>query len=287
MEAQHELRGVAQIVCEQLGLRLDKYIAKGAFKETYSVYSSRGEHFALKVYMNEARSEREEREVEAMQRCDHPNIAKCTKIGQVSQYGRLYSYLLEDFIDGGRLTDRIAKAYLSVNELIEIGVPLIDALGHIASHNLVHRDLKPDNILFGSDGQSPVITDFGLVRDLSATSLTHTWYNRGPGTPYYASPEQLNNEKHMLDWRSDQFGLGVTLTMCATGVHPYGEAGDTSMSAVVDLVSQRRGPSQTFMDWTQRTGLDALAKMVSPYPADRFRRAADLSIAWLKQQKAR
>jgi hypothetical protein len=58
---------------------------------------------------------------------------------------------------------------------------------------------------------TPALVDFGLVRDLSETSLTASWLPRGPGTPLFASPEQLNNEKALIDWRSDQFSIGVIL----------------------------------------------------------------------------
>jgi len=87
--------------------------------------------------------------------------------------------------------------------------------------DLVHRDIKPANIMFKEGLETPVLVDFGIVRDLAATSLTQTWSPIGPGTPFFASPEQLNNEKHLIDWRSDQFSLGVTLYFARTARHPY------------------------------------------------------------------
>jgi serine/threonine protein kinase len=101
----------------------------------------------------------------------------------------------------------------------------------------VHRDIKPDNIMLREDGRTPVIVDFGLVRMLDEPSITGSWADRGPGTPFYASPEQLRNEKPLIDWRSDQFSLGVSLSRVTIGVHTYQQIPDED-----PLVSERRLP---------------------------------------------
>src|SRR5207244_520254 len=103
----------------------------------------------------------------------------------------------------------------------------------------------------------PVIIDFGVVRDLADSSLTKTHLARGPGTPLYAPPEQLNNRKALIDWRSDQFSLGITLSYCAFGVHPYAQAGDVD-TVVVDRVAAYQSPSAAWVDKACAAGLEPL-----------------------------
>lgn len=142
----------------------------------------------------------------------------------------------------------------------------------------MHRDLKPENILLNAD-VAPVIDDFGIVRDLADISLTQSWALRGPGTPYYASPEQLNNEKELIDWRADQFSLGVSLSVVTLGIHPYHRTGMT-MDRVVEAVAQRDGPAAQFVTVATAAGLSALTKMTAAWPVGRFRTPQQLAAAW-------
>ncbi len=134
-----------------------------------------------------------------MQRCSHPNIGRLSAIAEFYHEGAQYLLSGEEFLPGGTLTSRLRRDLLSGPETRDIGGQLVSAIAHIASHDLVHRDIKPDNILFRADGVTPVIVDFGLVRDLVRTSLTQTWLMRGPGTPFFAPSEQLRNEKALID----------------------------------------------------------------------------------------
>lgn len=145
----------------------------------------------------------------------------------------------------------------------------------------MHRDIKPDNILFRADGVTPVIVDFGLVRDLVGTSLTQTWLMRGPGTPFFAPPEQLRNEKALIDWRSDQFSAGVVVALSAFGFHPYQEDG-MSPAQTVERVAERGPQAGRFMDMAKRTGMLILIGMTAPWPVERFRTPDGLQRAWVE-----
>ena len=162
----------------------------------------------------------------------------------------------------------------------------LDAIAHIADLDLVHRDIKPDNIMFREDQLTPVLTDFGVARDLMDSSLTPTWAPRGPGTPFFSSPEQLNNQKSLIDWRSDQFALGVVLAYVTLGMHPYRPASGSD-NVAVDLVATRQGPTQQFMESCRSSGLPVLAKMVASWPVNRYRTPAQLATAWSSQQGAK
>ena len=180
---------------------------------------------------------------------------------------------------GGTLSLRLEGARLTRSETCGIALQLADAVEHIASIGLVHRDLKPDNILFREDAATPVIVDFGLVRDLTDTSLTESWFLRGPGTPFFAPPEQLRNEKSMIDWRADQFSLGVLLAISLFGLHPYQGEGAPSQQTV-ERVAQRAAHGAWFIDAAQKADLGLLIKMTAQWPVDRFRTTRELCEAW-------
>jgi len=170
-----------------------------------------------------------------------------------------------------------------VQETYDLGETLIDAVSHIASLDLVHRDLKPENIMFREDGATPVIVDFGMVRMLSETSITESWQPRGPGTPFYAAPEQLNNDKHLIDWRTDQYALGILLAEATFGYHPFKDQGEDDHAAV-DKVARRLQPSARFRTDTALCGLQVLAEMVKPWPSQRVRMPAGLAKSWRNQE---
>lgn len=253
-------------------------VGQGAFKETFRIETAPGEVRALKVY-RVAFCERTAREMEAMIRCSHESIGKLRSIDTYRHNGSDYVVSLEEFLAGGTLTDRIASGPLSKNDAVAMGSVLIGAVAHVAGLRLVHRDIKPDNIMFRDGGMTPVMVDFGLVRDLAQQSLTQSWVMRGPGTPLYSAPEQLLNQKPLIDWRTDQFALGVVISYSLFGVHPYAEPSDTQFD-IVDRVANHLGPSSQFRNDAQREGVASLVKMVSPYPIQRFRTPALLLTNW-------
>jgi len=279
MSTDPQLQAVAQAICAHRGLVLGPEVGEGAFKHTFHVHTSSGEPRALKVYRRLGANARTQREVDAITRCTHPGVVRFELIDAWHDGGKEYVYSLEEYLAGGTLTARTNKAQLSVVDLRALAVGLVDAVAHIAGLDLVHRDLKPDNIMFRVSGGPPVIVDFGLVRDLSQSSLTKTWLPQGPGTPYYAPPEQLNNEKALIDWRADQFALGVLLTVSSLGEHPYALAGQDPYQTV-DRVASREQPSPEFVAWATANHLHPLIRMVAPWPIERFRTAALLGAAW-------
>jgi len=168
------LEAIARDICLTHGYSFVSQVGAGAFKETFHVRPPGETSQALKVFRSGHSDERTTREISAMQRFDHPNISKLFSVGNHQTDGQEYLYCFEEYLSGGTLTQRVERRLLSVNDTRTLGEALIQAVAHIASYDLVHRDLKPDNILFRDERVTPVIVDFGLVRDLTKSSITQT-----------------------------------------------------------------------------------------------------------------
>ncbi len=270
MSDKPELTNIAELVARQLNYKAPKFCGKGSFKETYRTEDRAGDAVALKlVDRAKINVERTDREIDALKRCNSIRVAKVLATTTFSAPDkRIFDVVVEEFFDGGSLEDRLKIRNLSQQEVIELVEGLILAVKELQP-NLVHRDIKPANIMFRKNRPEPVLVDFGIVRDLSQTSLTASWWPSGPGTPFFASPEQLNNEKALIDWRSDQFAIGVIAGLLLTNRHPY-QVDLANPNAAVYAVSERRGPSPDFKAAMSQAGLPAIIKMVQPWPVLRF-----------------
>lgn len=279
------LEPVARAICVAEHFTFEMSVGAGSFKETFKVLQPDGVARALKIYRLAGSVDRAAREIDAMTRCHHPNIGTVIRIDHSSFGVDRYLFLLEEFVPGGTLTaDLQSRGFRTSNEIDALATPLIDAIAHIAALKLVHRDLKPDNVLLRADGTTPVIIDFGLVRDLAAVSITPTWAMQGPGTPLYSPAEQLLNEKAYIDWRADQFSLGVLLSYAAFGFHPYEELGDSPVD-IVNRVSRRGTTTSRFRNAVREAGLLALTKMTAAWPVERFRKPEMLIREWTTQRR--
>ncbi len=273
------LEHVARAICDMHDLSYLGYVGRGAFKETYHVSDLAKRSIALKIFASISSSQRTQREIDAMLKCDHPNIGRLWGVSKIEVEGKHYLFLIEEYLPGGTLAQRLDQGVLSKGSILAVANQLVAAISHIASQKLVHRDIKPDNIMFRADHSTPVIVDFGLVRDLNNASLTQTWLVQGPGTPFYASPEQLNNDKDLIDWRSDQFSLGVVLGMALLGAHPF-SCPDGSIEDVVERVASRSSIAGDIKARINDEGLGPIVKMVEPWPINRYRTPDELFKAW-------
>jgi serine/threonine protein kinase len=271
----------AACIAKHLGLRLDGLVGSGAYKHTFRVETKDGLVKALKLYKSGANA-RTEREVDAMQRCSHPAVARFETLNTWMTADRNVLYSIEEYLDGGTFTALTEKGLLNNNDIRSYALQIIDAIDHLASLDLVHRDIKPDNIMLRADSGRAVLVDFGLVRDLSKPSITKTWAQHGPGTPYYSSPEQLNNEKELIDWRSDQFSLAIVLAEAGFGKHPFWPD-NTEQWEAIDAVALRKKTTEDFHEWAKRNH-PTLLKMLSLWPVERFRTPFALRNAWNKKE---
>ena len=279
----YTLEPVARAICAAAGYTFGGGIGQGTFKETYLATKADGTKLALKVLRPGFSPERSDREVDAMKRCSHPNIVTLLELAEFEHAGAKYGYLVEGYLGGGTLDDRMQRNLLSRGQVQTLGDELIRAVAHIADQDLVHRDFKPANIMYPSDDAEAVVVDFGIVRDLKKESITKSYLLSGPGTPFFAAPEQLNNEKALIDWRTDQFAIGVTLALAHFGFHPYREDGEDDNQAIT-RVAGRSGPSAKFTQAIGAANLPVLGKMVQPWPVERVRTPSALLEGWRKQK---
>ena len=171
--------------------------------------------------MTEELMQRFLREAQAAGALNHPNIVTIYDVGEEGDV----SYIAMEYLEGSDLRDVIAdRRRLSVEEIVNLGAVIAEALSAAHAQGIVHRDVKPANIFVQTDGRVK-ITDFGIAR-VSDSTLTQE--GTLIGTPHYMSPEQFMGQR--VDGRSDLFSLGVILYELLTGEKPFsGEAISTVM----------------------------------------------------------
>jgi eukaryotic-like serine/threonine-protein kinase len=203
-------------------------------------------------------------EAQAAASVNHPNVAQVYAFGEVdNQY-----YLSMELCERGSLDDRITKlGRLPEAEVLSIGRQIASALLVAWQRGLLHRDVKPGNILFNEDGV-PKIVDFGLARgygqdveDLKRQAPDQVW-----GTPYYIAPEKLRRQSE--DLRSDIYSLGATLFHALAGQPPIDTA--TAGEVVTKHTTQPALSLKTYAPDLQERTTQVIARMLAKDPAERY-----------------
>ncbi len=261
------------------GYALNSFIAEGSFKWCYVATSlDTGCNVAFKVLKPGGVISRAQRELAARESCNHDGIAKCLGYGSKTLLGIEHSYVLEEYFPKGSLEARIRKSPQTPAQVKELGIALISAVAYLKTKRLVHRDIKPANIMIREDG-APVLTDFGIVRSLGDASLTQSNAPFGLGTIGFMPAEQYANEKNMIDWRADQYALGITLLIAFMAQHPLG----TTQQDVLETIAQRVAVPKSLIASCAAAGLPVLSKMISPWPVDRYHAPERLMKDWIGQ----
>jgi len=253
--------------------RVLRPLGTGGMGEVYLADRVDGEfdrHVALKIVRGGPRREeiierfRHERQILA--RLRHPNIASLYD-GGVTADGS--PYFAMEYVEGERITDYADRARLDVDARLRLFESVCAAVSHAHRNLVVHRDLKPGNVLVTADG-TPKLLDFGIAKIVEpgageSTRTTHRFF-----TPAYASPEQVRGQP--TSTATDVYSLGVLLYELLSGRHPHG---DTSSSAEVIraiLEDDPRDPSAVVTDTTRDTTAGEIAGRRATVPADLQRR---------------
>jgi predicted ATPase/tetratricopeptide (TPR) repeat protein len=175
---------------------------------------------ALKVLGPQGRPERVAVEAEALAMLDHPAVVRYVGHG-ITEAGE--PFLVMEWLAGEALDQRLKRTGVSLQETLALATTVAEALEYIHAQGVIHRDLKPGNLMLGTpDVGSVKIVDFGIARLAHSRALTATGLR--VGTLYYMAPEQYSHPR-LVDGRADVFGLGCIMFECLTGRRAF-EAGD-------------------------------------------------------------
>jgi len=266
-------------------------IGAGGMGEVYRAKDARlGREVAIKVLPShlaaspEAR-QRFEREARAVSSLNHPNI--CT-LHDVGEQDGVY-FLVMEHLEGETLFQRLERGPLPPDELLRVAVAIADALDRAHRQGILHRDLKPGNIMLTKSG--PKLLDFGLAKetgpralpgDLTASpTMTSPLTAAGTlvGTFQYMAPEQLDGRE--ADARSDLFSFGATLYEMATGKRAF--EGRTQASLIASIMKEEPRPITDVVPMTPPALDRLLRRLLAKDPDDRWQTARDLKaeLAWI------
>ena len=229
---------------------------------------------ALKVIHREfSGADRFQREAIETARLRHNNIVTVHDIGEIGNY----SYIAMEYLSGDSYT-QFLKSYGPPKEDIikSMIIPILDALEYTHGHNIIHRDVKSNNIML--DGQNkPVLMDFGIAFNTEGTRYTQA--GGLIGTPEYMSPEQAN-EKFELDGRSDLYSLGVVMYELATGRVPF--VAEKAAGVVHQIIHEAVPDPRQFNKKLSDGFVSILLRALAKNPDERFQNASDFKRALLE-----
>jgi eukaryotic-like serine/threonine-protein kinase len=262
------------------GGRLDKFeliecLGTGAFGQVFKAIDAELDRpVAVKVLRGGAGASREDverflREARSAARLRHPGIVAIHATGQAPDGS---PFLVEEFVNGSTLATSIKEGPLDPRRAAEIVAGLADALAYAHTHGVVHRDVKPSNIMLDLEGR-PHLMDFGLAKR-ETDEPPETVEGQVLGTPAYMSPEQARGESRRVDGRSDVYSLGVVLYELITGERPF--RGNRRMLLLQVLEDEPR-PPRRLNDRVPRDLETIALKAMAKTPGRRYTTAADLA----------
>ncbi len=256
-----------------IGKQIDRYriierLGMGGMAVVYKAYDVRLEReVALKLIrteeipasQHERLIKRFEREAKAQARFNHRHIVPVFDYGVVDSS----PYLVMAYVEGGTLKDKIGGP-VDYQQAVAWLLPIADALAYAHQRGIVHRDVKPSNILFDEAGQ-PLLTDFGIAKILETDEATLTGTGLGVGTPEYMAPEQWQGKAEPA---TDQYALGVVLYELLTGQKPY--SAETPVAIALKQMNDPLPRPSAVVNGIPESVEKVLFKALAKDPADRY-----------------
>ncbi len=264
---------------ESIGrFQLLEEVGEGAMSIVYKAFDPEiNRILAIKILRGELAADSEYRyrflqEAKAAGKLTHPNIVTIFDVGEVEQG----PYIAMEFLEGRTLEQMMVdKTEVSLREVVIYGIQLAEALDYSHAHGIVHRDVKPGNIISPGDEHTIRITDFGIARMEAPNKEHHTMLGAVLGTPQYMSPEQV--EGLPADGRSDLFSLGVILYQLITGERPF--VSETFTSLLMKIVQEDPPPIDAKNKDVPQSLKHIVEKLLSKKPDQRFQTGKELAIA--------
>jgi serine/threonine protein kinase len=246
----------------------EKPIGTGGMGTVYRAFDRQtGELVAIKVLRyrqseNPVLHQRIIREFRAASELEHPNIVRALAFDTIDDV----TFLVFELVEGGSVGDKLEKVgRIPEAEAIRIITQISQALQYAHSHGVVHRDVKPDNILLLPDGRAK-LTDFGLAKMHDSEEDNLTRPASGLGTPQFMAPEQFSDAK-TVDVRSDIYSLGATLYNLVTGQLPFN--GKTALAIITQKEFERYPSARSLVPGLSERVDAAIAAALKPDPAAR------------------
>ncbi len=268
-----------------IGITIGRYhireqLGEGGMATVYKAYDTRLEtDVAIKVIRTESLPQnaveralkRFEREAKALARLTHPNIVSVMDYGEYAGQ----PYLVMKYLPGGTLKQLLIGKPIPWQNAVRLLIPIARALDYAHRQGMIHRDVKPANILITADG-APMLSDFGIAKivdeeitmDLTGTSST-------VGTPEYMAPEQVTSKT--VDYRADIYALGIVLYEMITGRKPY--RADTPMAVMFKHASEPLPNPRQFVPNLQESVEKILLKALAKKPEDRYQNISIMATA--------
>ncbi len=253
--------------------RIQAVVSKGGMASIYRALDlSTGLTAAIKVPHPELECDplfydRFHREIEIGKKLEHPGVVKVLTVEDQSRV-----YMAMEWAEGKPLRKILdEQRKLTQQEALKIAQSTLAALGHIHAHGVIHRDLKPDNIMV--DGDRIKLLDFGIARDAAARRLTFGKLTKAMGTPDYVAPEQVKGKRG--DARTDLYSFGVILFEMLTGELPF--QGENPLAAMNQRLLVDPLPARKFAPSISPELEEVLHRAMERDPQQRYATAADFA----------